>query len=120
MSEKSLVLIERLAAVIWMAMVVVSAMVMGRDFTLGVIAGGFVNLANFRSARVVFRPLFFGDRPQGMVVFGVILKLMLLFGLVLVCGLWLKMDLIGFMVGFSAVVAAIVFHVLIPTSQEAG
>lgn len=114
MTERDLMGIERVAVLVLLVLLILSGFDTDLDFALGVGAGGVINLLNVRALRYIFRPLVKGDGGAGWSATLLALKLGTLFSLVLFVGLWLEMNLVGFLVGFSSVIAAVALYKWVP------
>ena len=82
----------------------------GLDVAIGVTAGAAVGVANFRALRTVVGSMFLGSGGlSGKAALAVlaVLKFLALAGVVVAALVWLRLDRVGFVVGFTSTVAAV-------------
>ena len=107
MSAPDLRKIEKIGAVVLLLFVLVSWILVSEDFTLGVTLGGILALINFRVVSVLLGKLVQGGTNSAWVILPLVGKSGLLAGLILLLGLWFKVDMMGLALGFSSIVLGV-------------
>ncbi len=98
------------ALVVWGIAIAASAAVFSRDLAFGVFVGGLLGLLNVRGLARGITGLDRNNPHPGRLFFGGAFRLLMLFTAIVLIAMTKKVDLVGFLVGFSVVVFVVIIE----------
>lgn len=117
-SKKKLYSIVKRTIVILILLVLLSLYYESAKISLGVLLGGTVSLVNILVIGKVVENIFKHDEPSKMpIVVGYVVKITLLFGMVYAIATYGIVDMLAFVIGFSAFIVSLFLETLFPSPR---